>query len=128
MTWIFSQRSERHLADIHPDLAKVVRLALQISPVDFVVIDGLRTPETQQALVTAGASQTMNSRHLTGHAVDIAPWINRTTPWNDWQAFALVAQAMKQAAQDLSIPLVWGGDWKTLKDGPHFELSRGAYP
>ncbi|KHN49558.1 M15 family metallopeptidase [Aeromonas hydrophila] len=128
MTWSFSQRSERYLANIHPDLAKVVRLALQISAVDFVVIDGLRTLETQQALVAAGASQTMNSRHLTGHAVDIAPWINRSIPWKDWQAFALVAQAMKQAAQDLNIPLIWGGDWKTLKDGPHFELSREAYP
>lgn len=128
MTWTFSQRSECHLADIHPDLAKVVRLALQVSAVDFVVIDGLRTPETQQALVTAGASHTMNSRHLTGHAVDIAPWINRTIPWKDWQAFAMVAQAMKQAAQDLNIQLIWGGDWKTLKDGPHFELSREAYP
>lgn len=128
MTWAFSQRSERHLAGIHPDLAKLVRLALLMSPVDFVIIDGLRTPESQQALVAAGASQTMNSRHLTGHAVDIAPWINRTIPWNDWQAFTLVAQAMKQAAQDLNTPLIWGGDWKTLKDGPHFELSREAYP
>jgi peptidoglycan L-alanyl-D-glutamate endopeptidase CwlK len=70
----------------------------------------------------------MNSRHLTGHAVDIVPWINRTIPWNDWQIFTLVAQAMKQAAQDLNIPLVWGGDWKTFRDGPHFELSREAYP
>lgn len=128
MTWTFSQRSERNLANIHPDLAKVVRLALQISSVDFIIIDGLRTLENQRALVASGASKTMNSRHLTGHAVDTAPWINRTIPWNNWQTFVLVAQAMKQAAQDLNIPLIWGGDWKNLKDGPHFELSRETYP
>lgn len=128
MTWALSQLSERHLADIHTDLAHIVRQALILSPVDFTVIEGVRTLQRQQQLVASGASRTMFSRHLTGHAVDIAPWINHTIPWNDWQAFECVAQAMKQVALDMSIPLVWGGDWKTFKDGPHFELAREAYP
>jgi peptidoglycan L-alanyl-D-glutamate endopeptidase CwlK len=128
MTWTLSQRSERHLVGIHTDLANIVRQALVISPLDFTVIEGVRTPERQQQLVASGASRSMFSRHLTGHAVDIAPWINHTIPWKDWQAFECVSQAMKQVARDMNIPLVWGGDWKTFKDGPHFELAREFYP
>lgn len=128
MTWILSQRSERHLNGVHPDLVNVVQRALAISSVDFIVIEGIRAPERQQQLVASGASRTMSSRHLTGHAVDIAPWINRIIPWDNWPAFEQVASAMKQAALEMNVPLVWGGDWTAFRDGPHFELPRGAYP
>ena len=69
----------------------------------------------------------MNSRHLTGHAVDLAPYIGGEIRW-DWPPFHHIAAAMKAAAAELAVPLTWGGDWKTFKDGPHFELHRGTYP
>ncbi len=122
----FSARSERNLRGVHPDLVRVVRRALQLSPVDFTVVEGLRTKKRQAELVAAGASWTLNSRHLTGHAVDIAPFIGGTVRW-DWPPFRVLSQAMKKAAAELGVPITWGGDWK-VRDGPHFELSRKAYP
>lgn len=124
----FSHISEQNLRGVHGDLVKVVRLALRKSEIDFRVIEGVRNMARQRQLVSSGKSQTLQSRHLTGHAIDLAPWINHTIPWEDWDAFALLAKAMKQAAAQLSTPIVWGGDWKTLKDGPHFELAKGIYP
>lgn len=123
----FSSRSEQRLAGVHPDLVRVVRRALQLSEVDFVVTEGRRSTARQAELVKAGASQTMNSRHITGHAVDLAPYIGGQVRW-DWPPFHKLAEAMKAAAKELGVPLVWGGDWVTLKDGPHFELDRKAYP
>ncbi|MFV8800305.1 M15 family metallopeptidase [Yersinia sp. LJYL362] len=124
----FGQISEHNLRGIHPDLVLIVRRALTLCTVDFRVIEGLRTSERQRQLVKNGRSQTLNSRHLTGHAVDLAPLINNQIPWDDWHAFEWVAKAMKQAAIEMELPLQWGGDWKTFKDGPHFELPRDVYP
>lgn len=127
MKWIFSQRSERTLKGVHPDLVQVVRRALELSSVDFVVIEGLRSTIRQRELLELGATKTLNSRHLTGHAVDIVPLINGNVPWDDWSAFEQVSVAMKLAAKELNITLIWGGDWTSLRDGPHFELSREYY-
>lgn len=125
MAFKLSQKSIENLKGVHPDLVRVVRHALDITEVDFSVIEGLRTKERQLELVTAGASQTMNSRHLTGHAVDLAAYVNGIR-W-DWPLYEKIAYAMKQAASDLKIPIEWGGDW-TFKDGPHFQLPWEAYP
>lgn len=119
--------SERRLIGVHKDLVGVVRRAAIISEVPFRVTEGLRTKARQEELVKAGASKTMNSRHLTGHAVDLVPMIAGKPRW-DWPPFYPMAEAMKQAAADLGIPIVWGGDWRTFKDGPHFELDRKRYP
>lgn len=127
MKFAFSPRSESRLVGVHPDLVRVVRRALELSPVDFAVVEGLRTKRRQAELVAAGASQTMNSRHLTGHAVDLAPVVGGRIRW-DWPPFHQLAVAMKAAAQELGVAIVWGGDWRTFKDGPHFELNRKAYP
>ncbi|EPX8764768.1 TPA: M15 family metallopeptidase [Yersinia enterocolitica] len=124
----FGQISEHNLRGIHPDLVLIVRRALTLSTVDFRVIEGVRTSERQRQLVRNGSSKTLNSRHLTGHAVDLAPMVNNQIPWEDWSTFHLVAKAMKQAAKEMELPLQWGGDWKTFKDGPHFELPREVYP
>jgi peptidoglycan L-alanyl-D-glutamate endopeptidase CwlK len=123
----FSRISEQNLRGIHPDLSRVVYRALQLSAIDFRVIEGVRSAERQRQLVRNGSSKTLNSRHLTGHAVDLAPWVHHTIPWNEWHCFETVAEAMKAAAKEFQVPLVWGGDWK-MRDGPHFELSREAYP
>lgn len=120
-------RSEKNLVGVHPDLVKVVRRAAELTDVEFLVTEGLRTLERQKQLVAAGASQTMNSRHLTGHAVDLAAVVGTEVRW-DWPLYAKLASFMKAAAKELSIPLVWGGDWKSFKDGPHFELDRARYP
>nr|WP_314265605.1 M15 family metallopeptidase [uncultured Moellerella sp.] len=124
----FSKRSEENLRGVHPDLIRVARRAIDITTIDFMVIEGRRNEARQRQLVASGKSQTMDSRHLTGHAVDCAPLINREIPWNDWTKFKKVADAMLRAATELDIDLEWGGNWKTFRDGPHFQLSRKSYP
>jgi len=121
--FILSKRSLSNLEGVHPDLVAVVKRAIQITKQDFTVIEGLRTLERQQKLVDSGASRTMNSRHLTGHAVDIIPY---PVSW-DWPLYYPIADAMKQAALELDVDLEWGGDWKTFKDGPHWQLSWNTY-
>jgi peptidoglycan LD-endopeptidase CwlK len=123
----YSQRSLNSLRGIHPDLRRVIDLALQDSPLDFVVIEGLRTQDRQRQLVASGASRTMNSRHITGHAVDLMP-IGPNGPAFDWPLYDQLGPAVKLAADKLGIALDWGGDWKSFRDGPHFELDRAAYP
>ena len=117
-------RSKQKLEGVHPDLVAVVERAISISEQDFSVLEGLRSVERQRKLVDTGKSTTMNSRHLTGHAVDLAPY---PLSW-DWNYFYPIADAMKQAARELGVDLEWGGDWKTFPDGPHFQLSWTEYP
>ena len=123
----FSQRSENNLKGFNSDLLKIVRRALQLSPVDFGITEGLRTVERQRQLVAAGKSQTMNSRHISGHAVDVFAYPTSAGSW-EWKYYEQIATAFKQAAKELNIPVEWGGDWKTLKDGPHFQLPHAKYP
>ena len=127
MTYILGRRSRARLKGVHPDLVKVVERAIQITHVDFTVLEGLRTKERQAALVQAGASRTMRSRHITGHAVDLGAWVDGTVAW-DWPLYHQIAAAMKSAAKELNIALEWGGDWVSFPDGPHFQLSRAFYP
>lgn len=113
------------LRGVHPDLVRVVKRAIQITPVDFRVICGLRTLEEQRVLVRTGKSLTMRSRHLTGHAVDIVPL---PVDWHKTGPFREVAKAMKTAAKELGIPIEWGGDWARFVDMPHYQLPREQYP
>jgi peptidoglycan LD-endopeptidase CwlK len=124
----FSARSIKNLEGIHPDLRRVIDRALQESPVDFTVIEGLRTKERQKQLVASGASKTMNSRHITGHAVDLVPIGPNGKAAFDWPLYDLLAPAVKAAAEAEGVALDWGGDWKSFRDGPHFELDREVYP
>ena len=121
------KRSIERLQGVHPDLVKVVERAIEMSPVDFTVLEGLRSPERQKTLVASGASQTLNSRHITGHAVDLGAWVDNQVDWS-WPLYHKIANVMKAAANELGVAIVWGGDWKTFKDGPHFELDRKYYP
>lgn len=127
MTYSLSNQSYRRLEGVHPDLVRVIELAIAITDVDFTVTEGVRSRTRQRQLVAAGASQTMNSRHLTGHAVDLAAFIGGKISW-DWPLYHKLADAMKSAAKELGVPIIWGGDWKSFPDGPHFELDRKAYP
>lgn len=132
MTITLSERSLTRLEGAHPDLAKVIKRAAAISDLDFTVLEVLRTVERQRELVKQGASKTMNSRHLPGkdgksRAVDIAPMIGGQVSW-DWPLYRRLAPIIKQAAKDVGVPIEWGGDWRSFKDGPHWQLPHGAYP
>lgn len=127
MTFKLSERSLRKLEGVHDDLVKVVKRAIEITEVDFAVTEGLRTKQRQEELVKAGASKTMKSRHLTGHAVDLAAVVGSEIRW-DWSLYPKIANAVKKAAYELDVPIEWGGDWKTFKDGPHFQLTWEEYP
>lgn len=128
MTRKYSARSLKNLNGIHPDLRRVIDRALQDSPLDFVVIEGLRTKERQKQLVASGASKTMNSRHITGHAVDLVPIGPNGKAAFDWPLYHRLGPAVKAAAEAEEVAIVWGGDWNSFKDGPHFELDRKVYP
>lgn len=98
-----------------------------VSPIEFVVTEGMRTIERQRQLLAAGATRTLNSRHLTGHAVDLAALVERQIRW-DWPLYRKLADAVKVSAKKCGVPIEWGGDWTTFKDGPHFQLPFAAYP
>jgi peptidoglycan L-alanyl-D-glutamate endopeptidase CwlK len=151
---VISARCELRLAGVHPDLVRVVRCAAEGGAV-FRVVEGLRSQERQRDLVASGASQTMASRHLTGHAVDLAPMVDGAVSW-DWRHFFPLADAIADAARKEGVPLIWGGAWgrsvhdwpkggakaaqdayaaerraagrKPFLDGPHFELPAAVYP
>ena len=126
MTYELSKRSKDRLSGVHPDLVRVVEKAISISDIDFTVLEGVRSIARQEQLVKSGASQTLNSRHITGHAVDLGAWVDGEVRW-DWPLYHKIAAAMKEAAKELNVAIVWGGDWRTFKDGPHFELDRRKY-
>jgi hypothetical protein len=132
------EKSLERLGAVKPSLQAVVKRAIELSTVDFRVIEGIRTLERQKYLLKKGATRTLKSKHLTGDAVDLAPVINGQVSW-DWQYFHPIAQAMKQASEELGTPIRWGGTWlplsaisatngkfplsKTFPDGPHFEIA-----
>ena len=124
MSYKLGTRSLQSLSGVHPDMVAVVKKAIEITEVDFTVIEGIRNISRQRELLKAGKSTTLNSRHITGHAVDMVPW---PVDWEDLERFEAMSEAMKTAAEDLDIPIVWGGDWKSFYDAPHFELDRKKY-
>lgn len=121
MTFKLGLRSKMRLRGVHEDLIKVVEHAIQLTTVDFTVLEGVRTIHRQRELLEQGATRTMNSRHLTGHAVDLGALIYGTVRW-DWPLYYKIADAMKTASLELGIPIEWGGDWESFKDGPHYQL------
>ncbi len=149
-----STKSLQELEGVHTDLVAVVKRAIELSVQDFSVHDGNRSLEEQKKYVASGASQTLDSRHLKGHAVDLVPFINGKLRW-EWEPIYKIADAVRTAAKELSIPLRWGGAWdisftesddhpedqvadysarrkkagkKVFLDGPHFELPKAQYP
>lgn len=123
----FSAKSLAKLTEVHEHLALVFKEAIGASPYDFGITEGVRTRERQKELVEAGKSKTMNSRHLTGHAVDIAVYKDGKISW-DFDLYKEVADHIKSVALKQHTPIVWGGDWETFKDGVHFQLDKRVYP
>ena len=124
---MLNPRSVKRLEGLHADLVRVVYRAAELGPMVFEVTEGLRTLERQKQLVAAGASKTLNSRHITGHAVDLAVFVAGELRW-DWPLYKQLAAQVKEAAIIEGVHITWGGDWLTFKDGPHFELNRKEYP
>ncbi len=122
-----SKRSHKNLEDVENHLFCVALRAIELTNCDFCVICGLRTVEEQREMVRKGASKTMNSRHLTGHAIDVAAWVNGTVDYT-WDYYEQIAEAFKQAGRELNVDIEWGGDWNSFKDGMHFQLSWNKYP
>jgi hypothetical protein len=125
---MLSEQDMQRLEGVHPDLQYVVKAMGQCCPLPFMVLEGLRTPEKQAEYVAAGASQTLKSRHLTGHAVDLAPLDKAGNPTWDWSYYYPFAECMKGASAMCQVPVIWGGDWTSFKDGPHWELPETLYP
>jgi peptidoglycan L-alanyl-D-glutamate endopeptidase CwlK len=123
-----SAKSLDRLKGLHPDLVKIVERAIEITDIDFSVGEGLRSITRQKELYAEGATTTMNSRHLTGHAVDLfALDENGKVTW-DWKYYHPLSDAVKQAAKDVGVMIEWGGDWSKFKDGPHYQLPWSEYP
>lgn len=133
MSIILSQKSLTKLDGAHPDLVKVIKRAAAISDIDFTVLEVLRTVARQKELVAKGASKTMKSRHLPhpsdgkSRAVDIAPLDGGQISWA-WPMYHKLAPIIKQAAQEVGVPIEWGGSWARFKDGPHWQLPWKDYP
>ena len=149
MSFKLSQRSLDRLEGVHPDLVYCVKDAIGMSKVDFGVICGMRTEAEQRELVDKGASQTMTSKHLTGHAVDLMAYVGSRGSW-ELNLYDDIADAMKIAADEEDVSLRWGAAWhindlrewdssmqdamneyidlrrsqgrRPFIDGPHFEL------
>ena len=135
MTYKLGTRSKNNLKGVHPDLVKVVEKAIGLTTQDFTVIEGVRTTKRQQELYAQGRTAPGNivtnvdgvkkkSNHQAkadhyGHAVDIIPY---PVDWDSISKFDNIAVAMKLAACELGVDIVWGGDWENFKDYPHFEL------
>lgn len=124
----FSKRSEKNLIGVHPDLVSVAKKALSISQQDFAVICGVRTVEEQKMLVKLGKSKTMNSRHLTGHAIDVVPVLDGGKISWESRYFFSIADAFFSAGIALEVRVEWGGEWKSFVDFPHFQLPWKDYP
>ncbi|MFL7024272.1 M15 family peptidase [Enterovibrio norvegicus] len=152
MAYRLGKRSSKRLAPVHSDMVRVVKRAIQITPVDFAVLEGLRTLERHLVLMQQGGSRTKKSRHLTGHAVDLGAWVGGEVRW-DFGLYVKIAYAMRQAAIELDVSVVWGACWTVINDeddleaaiaryvarkkqqgktplidGPHFHLCRKRYP
>lgn len=120
-------RDRKRLEGVHPDLVRVVERAA-LGRVRFIVTEGLRTMERQAQLAREGRSQTMRSRHLTGHAVDLAVLDDDGKARWDAPAYRALAAEVKAAAAVEGVPVEWGGDWRSFFDGPHFQLPWDRYP
>lgn len=136
MGMVLSPAQRAKLKGVHPDLVKVVNRLCEVVPIDyrFTILETVRTAAVQKRNVARGVSQTMKSRHIPSQnksglccAVDIAPLIGGKVSWA-WPAYYILAPMVKQAAKDVGVPIEWGGDWKSFKDGPHWQLPWKQYP
>lgn len=153
MTFVLGANSLKRLEGVHPTLVAVVKRAIQITPQDFSVVQGVRTRD--EMCVNYGKGRTaaqcaakgvpakfaapdlakvtwlndpFKSKHGVaadgfGHAVDLAAFVDGKIDWDDLDRFKVISEAMKAAARGLDASVTWGGDWTSSKDFPHYELN-----
>lgn len=141
----WDETSLKRMEGLHPDLRKGLNVAIQLTPFPFRIIEGPRTVARQKELVRIGASKTMNSRHIPkipqggkiaySHAFDAVPMVDldrdgeiETSEMFDWPLYHKMAPFIKQAFAEVGVPIEWGGNWKSFKDGPHWQLPWKQYP
>lgn len=122
-----NKRSITNLVGVHKDLVLIVNRTAELYNGEFIVTEGLRTVARQKELFAKNLSKTMKSRHITGHAVDLAVKIDGTISWK-WHLYEELNDIVQVAAKELKIPVEWGGSWLTLRDGVHFQLPKAKYP
>ena len=105
-----SKRSLDKLEGVDERLVKIVCRAIELTDIDFGVIQGLRTEEEQKALVAKGASKTMKSKHLEGKAVDLMAYVDGRGCW-ELAVYDNIADAMQQAATEEGVQIRWGAAW-----------------
>ena len=132
MPYRFGARSQREMKGVHPSLIKVASKALELTTVDFSVIDGVRTKIEQERMVQRGRSQTMNSKHLIqkdghGHALDVVPYFNGKVRW-EWPLIFEMAEAFFLAAESLDVLLIWGGAWTERHEVFEHNIDPGFEP
>lgn len=123
----FGERSLKNLEGVHPNLVKVMKSAIADSPLDFAIIEGVRTKERQVQLYNEGKSKTLLGRHIEGMAVDLMVYVNGKGTW-EFKQYQIVAEHIEKRAKELGIDITWGGRWRSIVDGPHFELNKKTYP
>lgn len=128
----FSKKSKRLLEDCHPDLVRLAQRALQLSPYDFGITEGLRTIEKQRSLVAKGKSWSLESKHLEqedgySHALDFVVVSPNGGYTYEVGYYRKVMQAFVTAAIELDIQIEFGGLWRTVFDGPHVQLNQKYY-
>lgn len=121
MPHCLTSRDRQRLEGVDKRLVAVIERAAEMSPIPFTILEGRRSETRQRQLVAAGASQTLKSKHIIGKAVDLAPMVDGRVSW-DWPLYHALAPHIKKAAAEMQVAIKWGGDWKSFKDGPHWEL------
>ena len=123
--------SKEEISRINPILKKLVEEAIKISTVDFGIIKGggLRTDEQQYQYYLEGRSKLdgrkVKGSHQLGQAVDLVPYINGAYTWSHPEAFNAIHTAVVLVWNEINTgkyKLIWGSDWSTFKDSPHYEL------
>lgn len=121
---MLNEKSMKKLEGVNPSLVAVIGAAAISCPLNFQVSEGLRSKDRQKMLFDAGKSRTMNSKHIDGEAVDIFVIRDGVASWN-FNDYYKCSLYIKSAAAELDVAIEWGGDWKTFKDGVHFQLKKG---
>ena len=122
MSFQLSARSRERLLGVDERLVAVVHRAIEITTVDFGVVEGVRTPQRQIELFEKGASQIREGgKHVEGKAVDLMAYIGDRGSW-ELNLYDNIADAMKQAAIEKNVGIRWGAAWNV----PDIRLWRGT--
>lgn len=138
----FSERSRKNLEGVHPRLVLVLTEAVKTSPVDFTVVEGVRTTQTQQkyfaqgrttagAIITYADGVNKKSNHRPkadgyGYAVDLYPFKDGRVRVAEPYVVDLLRQItdhIKATAKRLGVSITCGIDWRKPFDPPHVELN-----